>query len=73
MAYEVIRWITLAILWGCIALNVWTIVRNIRLHKRLGVERKYCTAMMSACDNYIKARQKELKSIVEEVSDDGEN
>lgn len=30
MWFEVIRWVTLAILWGCIGLNVWSIIRNWR-------------------------------------------
>lgn len=33
--YEVIRWITLGILWLCIALNVYTLISGVRLNKQL--------------------------------------
>lgn len=59
MAYEIIYWITLAILWGCIALNVWTVVRNVRLSKRLEAERKYCLTMITACEEFLGATKEE--------------
>ena len=33
MAFEIIRWITLVILWGCIGLNWWCILRSCRNSK----------------------------------------
>ena len=32
--YEIIRWVTLVILWICIAGNVWAIISLRREHKR---------------------------------------
>ena len=52
---EILRWVTLVILWGCIALNVWTIVRGLRLNKRLEAERKYCLTMIEACTEFLNA------------------
>lgn len=68
--FEVIRWISLAILWACIGLNVWTLVRTIRLNKRLEVERKYCTIMMKACTDFLEARGVKV-DLAEEDSDEG--
>lgn len=68
--FEVIRWITLVILWGCIGLNVWTMVQNVRIRKRLEAERKYCVTMIAACNEFLEATNKESGLIeVEEVSD----
>ena len=52
----VFYWITLAILWGCVGLNLWTIFRGLRLNKRLQVERKLCITMMAACNEFLDAK-----------------
>lgn len=44
--YEVLRWIALAILWACIAFNVWVIFRNARLIKQLRAERERLSAQL---------------------------
>lgn len=45
---EVIRWISLVMLWVAVAINIYSIWRNVRLHKELkkqlhiwGVRNKY--------------------------------
>ena len=72
MAYEIIHGITLVILWGGIALNVWTLVRTVRLNKRLEAERKYCLTMVRACNEFLEATHKE-SGLVEEASDESKN
>lgn len=34
MVFEIIRWVSLALLWLVMILNVWTLIRGIRLNKR---------------------------------------
>ena len=54
--YEVIRWISLALLWVAMGVNVWTIIRNVRLHKLLEVEHKYYLTMIVACNEFLDAK-----------------
>lgn len=73
---EIIRWISIVMCWVAIGMNIFAVIRLNRCRKRyekkendLDAERKYCTVLMSACNNYIKARQEELKSIIEEENE----
>ena len=50
MIYEIIRWVTLVILWGCIALNVWSIWIGRRARKKLEREIKRYTTLSETCE-----------------------
>lgn len=75
---RIFQWISIVMCWFATGLNIYAMICLNRTRKRyekldneLEAERKYCTAMISACNNYMKVRHEELKSIVEEVSDEG--
>lgn len=59
--FEVIRWISLAMLWVCIAANVWVMVRNARLNKQLKLEHKLCTTLMNVSMEFIDAHIEKSK------------
>jgi hypothetical protein len=70
------QWVSIVMCWVATGLNIYAMIRLNRCRKRyekkeneLDAEREYCTVLMSACNNYMKARQEELKSIMEEEND----
>ena len=68
--FEVIRWISLVIVWGCIALNVWVTVRGVRLNKQLELEHKLYVTLMNVSMEFINAHIEKNKTS-EEVYDEG--
>lgn len=75
---RILQWVSIVMCWVAVGMNIFAMIRLNRTRKwyekkenELEAEREYCTALISACNNYIKARQEELKSIMEEVSDEG--
>ena len=57
MFYEILRWFSLAILWGCIGLQVWTIVRTVRINKRLEAKRKYYETVTKAYREFLEDKE----------------
>ncbi len=63
MLYEVIRWISLVILWVCIGFQIWSIRRSSRTLKewKRAIE----------CTEQIRKKYLERLAVLEEVPDEG--
>jgi hypothetical protein len=59
--FEVIRWISLAMMWLCIVVNACLMVYYIRLNKQLKLEHKLCTTLMNASMEFIDAHIEKSK------------
>ena len=63
--FEVLKWVSIAALWLCIALNVRVMVSGARLNKCLKAERKYHRAMINAYEEFLKANRENSESAEE--------
>jgi hypothetical protein len=70
---EVIRWISIVLMWIAVAMNLYALTRCLRTEKKLNREYEYLekirTEYETARDKYIKLLDEQWK----EVSDEGEN
>lgn len=71
---EIIRWISIGLMWFATGLNIYAMIRLNRTRERyekkeneLDAELKYCNTMIAACTEFLEATHKE----VEEGSDEG--
>lgn len=62
---EIIRWVSLAMLWVCIGLNTWCIIRSFRNYKKMDRNLAEIEAL--------RKKWVERVNMLEEVSDEGEN
>ena len=63
--YEVIRWVSIVLMWIAVGMNLWAMTRCNRAWKRcvkkeneLDAEREYCTAMIAACTEFLEDEKK---------------
>lgn len=73
--YEVIRWISIVLMWLAVGMNIYAIYRLYRSRKRyekreneLEAERKYCLSMIAACNEFLEAAHGEV-GLTEEAAD----
>lgn len=72
--FEVIRWISIALMWIAVGMNLYAFTRGVRtwkrcerLEKQLEAENKYYTAMIAACTEFLEAAHKESEEAVNEL------
>ena len=61
MIYEIIRWVTLVILWGCIALNAWSIWLGRRTRKKLEREIRFTEHIRKTYEDAYAELHKEME------------